>query len=127
MIAQSIIATILPLLSACAFASCAVDDHPRGPIEGGVVVETDEADYELVARPDSLRLYVRGHGTRIDLLLLDARIALVTGKSKQVMVLRPTLDRLEARGSFPIGPGTKAVATVSGPSQPATKVRFTLR
>lgn len=127
MILQAVFASILLLLSTGTFASCVTDDHPRGPIEGGVVVETEDADYELVARPDTLRLYVRGHGTRIDLLGVDAKIALVTGKSKQVVALHPVLDRLEATGSFQIGPRTKAVAVVTRPSKPATTVRFTLK
>lgn len=127
MTAQAILASILLLLSMGTHASCATDDHPRGPIEGGVAVETEEADYELVARPDSLRLYVRGHGARIDLLDLAAKIALVNGRSTQVVILRPAFDRLEARGSFRIGPGTKAVVVVTRPSQPAATVRFTLR
>ena len=127
MILQATFASVLLLLSAGTFASCVTDDHPKGPIEGGVVIETEDADYELVARPDTLRLYIRGHGTRIDLLELDARIALVTGKSKQVVALHPVFDRLEATGSFQVGARTKAVAVVTRPSKPATTVRFTLK
>lgn len=123
---QAVLASILLLLGTGTFASCVTADHPRGPVEGGVVVETEDADYELVAKPDALRLYVRGHGTRIDLLGVDAKVALVTGKSKQVVALHPAFDRLEATGSFRVGPRTRAVAVVTRPSKPATTVRFTL-
>ena len=124
---QAVLAATLMGFSPAAFAICAMDDHRKEAIEGGVVVEVEDADYELVARPDTLQLFVRGHRNQIDLLGLHARVALIRGKSKQVVVLRPVFDRLEATGSFQVGPGTKAVAVVTRPAKPSTTVRFTLK
>ena len=70
--------------------------HEHKPLHGGVVVEVKDMDYELVAKATVIQLYLRDHG------------------------------KLEATGSFKVGPGTKAVAVVTVAGKPAT-ARFTLK
>lgn len=61
---------LLPLCaaSALAFSSAvsATDKHCHNdghtPLHGGVVVEAADTDFELVAKPDLITIYVRDHG-----------------------------------------------------------------
>lgn len=100
--------------------------HEHKPMHGGVVVEVKDMDYELVARPAAIQLYLRDHGKPADVSKASARITLLTGIDKQEVGLKPAGDRLEATGSFKVGPGTKAVAVVTLHGRPAT-ARFTLK
>ena len=100
--------------------------HEHKPLHGGVVVEVKDVDYELVARPTQIQLHLRDHGKASDVSKATARLTLLTGTEKQEVELKPVAGRLEATGSFKLGPGTKAVAvvTVAGKSSTA---RFTLK
>ena len=100
--------------------------HTRKPLHGGVVVEGKDMDYELVARPATIQLYLRDHGKAVDLAKASAKLTLLTGTEKQEVELKPVGDKLEATGSFKVGPGTKAVAVVTVAGKPAT-ARFSLK
>ena len=54
-----------------------------------------------------------------------AKVTLLTGAEKQEVELKPAGGKLEATGSFKVGPGTKAVAVVTVAGKPST-ARFTL-
>ena len=119
------------LALACAGAARAAGDahahaHDHQPLHGGVVVEVKDMDYELVAQPGSLQLYLRDHGKPVDLAKASARLTLLTGSDKQDVELKPAGDKLAASGSFKLGPGTKAVAVVTVNGKPST-ARFTLK
>ncbi|MBP6903341.1 MAG: hypothetical protein KBC73_24850 [Burkholderiaceae bacterium] len=101
--------------------------HEHKPLHGGVVVEVKDMDYELVARPTTIQLYLRDHGKPAEIAKASARLTLLTGSEKQEVELRPAGDRLEASGSFKLGPTTKAVAVVSMAGRPAASVRFVLK
>ncbi len=102
--------------------------HDHSPKHGGVVTETKEMDMELVAKPTVLQLYLRGHGQgqKIDVSKATAKLTLLTGTEKQEAMLQPAGDRLEASGSFKVGPGTKAVAVVTVGGKAAT-ARFAVK
>ena len=100
--------------------------HSHKPLHGGVVVEGKDIDFELVAKPATIQLYLRDHGKAVDLAKASAKVTLLTGTEKQEVELKPAGDKLEATGSFKVGPGTKAVAVVSVAGKPAT-ARFTLK
>ncbi len=100
--------------------------HQHKPMHGGVVVEVKDMDYELVARPTTIQLFLRDHGKAADVSKASAKVTLLTGTEKQEVELKPAGDRLEATGSFKVGPGTKAVAVVTIAGKPAT-ARFTLK
>ncbi|WPB58010.1 hypothetical protein [Xylophilus sp. GOD-11R] len=102
-------------------------EHHHHPRHGGVVVEGKEADFELVARPDALQLYLADHGKSIDLTEAAAKITLLSGSDKQEVVLRPAGDKLEAQGAFKVGAGTKAVAVVTQGARTLGTARFTLK
>jgi hypothetical protein len=121
---QALFASITLALAGSAFA--AGDKHDHKPLHGGVVVEVKDMDYELVAKPTVIQLHLRDHGKAADLSKATAKLTLLTGTEKQEVELKPAGDKLEATGSFKVGPGTKAVAVVTVAGKPST-ARFTLK
>ena len=101
--------------------------HEHKPMHGGVVVEVKDMDYELVAKPTAIQLHLRDHGKLADVSKASAKLTLLTGAEKQEVELKPVGNRLEATGSFKLGPGTKAVAVVTIAGKPAGTVRFALK
>jgi hypothetical protein len=87
--------------------------HSHAPQHGGMVVEVKDMDLELVAKPDMLQLYLRDHGKPADVSKASAKITLLNGTEKQEATLAPAGDRLEAKGSFRVAAGTKALAQVT--------------
>lgn len=101
------------------------DDHK--PKHGGIVAPTRLMDYELVAKPSVLHLYLSDHGKPADVSRASAKLTLLSGAEKQEVELKPAGARLEALGSFKVGNGTKVVAVVSIAGKPAGTVRFVLK
>lgn len=101
------------------------DDHT--PQHGGIVVPGKAADFELVAKPDVLQLYLRDHGKPMDVVSASAKITLLTGADKQEVDLKPAGDKLEAKGNFKVAAGTKAVAVVTKSGKTLGTARFTLK
>jgi hypothetical protein len=116
-------AAIALALTGTAYAGGA---HEHSPKHGGVVAEVKDVDYELVAKGNIVQLYVRDHGKSVDVSKASAKVTLLTGTEKQEVELKPAGDKLEATGSFKVGPGTKAVAVVTVNGKPAT-ARFSLK
>ncbi|MGV8826615.1 hypothetical protein [Methylibium petroleiphilum] len=100
------------------------DDHK--PMHGGVVTPTKLMDFELVAKPTAIQLHLRDHGKSMDASQAKGKLTLLSGTDKQEVELKPAGDKLEATGSFKVGPGTKAVAVVTVGGKTAT-ARFTLK
>jgi hypothetical protein len=107
-------------------AADAADKHDHQPKHGGVVTEVKDMDYELVAKPTVVQLYLRDHGKQPDLSKASAKLTLLTGADKQEVELKPAGDKLEATGTFKLGAGTKAVAVVMIGGKAST-ARFTLK
>ena len=123
---HSLIAVVTLALAGNAYAAGEKPAHDHKPLHGGVVVEGKDMDYELVAKPATIQLYLRDHGKAVDLAKASAKLTLLTGTEKQDVELKPAGDKLEATGSFKVGPGTKAVAVVTVAGKPAT-ARFSLK
>lgn len=125
---QTLVASIILALAGSAFAAGdhhhAADDHK--PMHGGVVTPTKLMDFELVAKPTAIQLHLRDHGKPMDASQAKGKLTLLSGTDKQEVELKPAGDRLEATGSFKVGPGTKAVAVVTVGGKTAT-ARFTLK
>ena len=123
-------AFLAALALALAGSTLAAGDHKHGhehkPMHGGVVVEVKDMDYELVAKPATIQLHLRDHGKPADVTKASAKLTLLNGTEKQEVELKPAGDKLEATGSFKVGPGTKAVAVVTIGGKPAGTVRFAL-
>ncbi|MEI7444838.1 MAG: hypothetical protein WCK28_08115 [Burkholderiales bacterium] len=106
----------------------AAGGHDLTPKHGGVVVESNDLDVELVARPDRLTLHVRDHGKPVDLKGASGKMTLLAGTEKLEAALAPgDGNTLQAAGAFKVGPGTKAVATLTLPGRKPLVARFVLR
>jgi hypothetical protein len=101
--------------------------HQHVAQHGGVFVEGKEADYELVAKPEVIQLYVNDHGKPMDVSKAAAKLTLLNGTQKQEVALKPADGRLEATGKFQVGAGTKAVAVVTQAGKTLGTARFTLK
>jgi hypothetical protein len=123
-----------PLATLLATAALAISGHALAaetdhhePLHGGIVVEGKQADFELVAKPDVIHLYVRDHGKPMSVAKAAAKLTLLSGSEKQEVVLVPAGDKLEAKGTFKVVAGTKAVAVVTNEGKSLGTARFTLK
>lgn len=126
---QALLASITLALAGSAFAAGDKHNHAHEhkPLHGGVVVEVKDIDYELVAKPTMIQLHLRDHGKPADVSKASAKLTLLTGAEKQEVELKPAGDKLEASGTFKVGPGTKVVALVTIAGKSAGTVRFALK
>jgi hypothetical protein len=123
---RNFFATALLGLATIAFAA-GEHKHETKPLHGGVVVEASDMDFELVAKADMVTLYVRDHGKSANTQGAAAKLTLLSGTEKSEVALAPAGDnKLEAKGSFKVGTGTKAVATVTLQGKKPVNVRFSL-
>lgn len=100
------------------------DDHR--PRHGGVFTAGHAADFELVAKPDLIRLYVYDHGKPMDISQASAKLTMLTGKDTQEVMLTPSQGALSATGTFKVGSGTKAMAVVTKGGKTLGTARFRL-
>lgn len=102
------------------------DEHK--PKYGGMVKEVNEIQFELVAKPDTLTVYMEDHGKKVDTKGATGKVTLRQGAERSEVALTPAGDnKLEAKGSFKVGSGTKAVATVTLAGKKPINVRFAIK
>ena len=102
--------------------------HQHKPLHGGVVVESKDMDFELVAKSDVITLHLRDHGKPANTQGMSAKLTLLNGTEKSEVMLAPAgSSTLEAKGSFKVAPGTKAVAFVTMPGKKVANVRFAIK
>jgi hypothetical protein len=122
-----LLASLLVVLAGSALAA-GNHHHDHKPLHGGVVAEASDLDFELVAKADQLALYVRDHGKPAALAGAAARLTLLNGTEKSEASLSPVgTERLEAKGAFKVGAGTKVVALVQLAGKKPVNVRFALK
>lgn len=126
----------LPLMAALTIFAAgfahAADGHDHAndhkPAHGGILAMTGgHMDMELVAKTDVIQLYVRNEGKPVDVSKASAKVTLLSGTEKQEVELAPAADRLESKGGYKVGSGTKAVVVVNLPGKPAATARFVLK
>ncbi|HRH85768.1 MAG TPA: hypothetical protein PLO41_02875 [Rubrivivax sp.] len=117
--------TALLFAAAAASSAFAAEDHK--PKHGGVVVETKVGDMELVAKPDLIVIHVSDHGKPMKLASATGKVTVFNGNDKMEAPLALAGDKLEAKGSFKVGAGTKVLADVALNGKPAVAARFTLK
>jgi hypothetical protein len=123
---KELVVTSALVFSAIPSAFAADDKHAHKPLHGGIVTEVKDMDFELVAKADAVQLYMRDHGKPVDINKATAKVTLLTGTDKQDVELKPVGDKLEAKGSYKVVAGTKAVAVVSWGGKTAT-ARFVIK
>lgn len=101
------------------------------PIEvrhGGVVVQRGDMEYELVAKPDSLNLYVYDDDKPASTKGATATVTLMSGNDKKTVQLEPAGgNKLKAKGGFAATAGAKALAKIELAGKKAEEVQFTLK
>jgi hypothetical protein len=120
------IKTIL-LAAAIALAgpAFAKDDHAAK--HGGIFVETKALDFEIVAKPDVIHVYVADHGKPVKLDGAKGKVTLLNGSEKTEVDLVPAGDKLEAKGAFKVAKGTKGIASVTLAGKSAATARFEVK
>ena len=122
-----LLAAVILSMSGLAFSAGGHDHgHEHKPLHGGVVREVKDMDYELVAKPDSIQLYLRDHGKPVDITKGSAKLTVLSGNQKQEINLMPDGERFLAKGTFAIAPSAKAVAQVSM-GGPTVTARFVIK
>lgn len=101
------------------------DDHTAK--HGGIFVETKALDFEIVAKPDVIQVYVADHGKPVKLDGAKGKVTLLNGSEKTEVDLAPAGDKLEAKGAFKVAKGTKGIATVTLAGKSAATARFEVK
>ena len=120
---KTILVAAAVALAAPAFAQ--KDDHSAK--HGGIFVETKALDFEIVAKPDLIQVYVGDHGKPVKLDGAKGKVTLLNGSEKTEVDLAPAGDKLEAKGSFKVAKGTKGIASVTLAGKSAATVRFEVK
>ena len=120
-------ASVALLMAFAASATLAGSGHDLKPKFGGVVVETKVGDMEIVAKPDSIQIYITDHGKAMKLDGAKAKVTLLNGTEKSEADLTVAGDKLEAKGAFKVAKGTKGIALVTLAGKPATSARFEVK
>lgn len=95
---------------------------------GGVMSVVKDVAYELVAKPDTVTIYIEDHGKSVDTKAATAKLTMLNGSQKSEASLTPAGDnKLEAKGKFDVKESTKVISIVTLPGKPAATVRFDLK
>jgi uncharacterized cupredoxin-like copper-binding protein len=120
--------SILALTSMLGLPALALAHGDVEPKHGGVVAIVKDIDYELVAKPDTVTIYVEDHGKAVDTKSATAKVTMLTGSNKTEANLVPVGEnKLEAKGKFDAKDGTKVIAIVTFAGKPASTVRFEIK
>jgi len=115
-------------LAATLIASLAFAGAGHDPQHGGVAREVKGMSYELVAKPDSLTLYVSDHGKPVSTEGARAEAVIYAGNDKTTVKLEPAGDnRMMAKGNFRTGVGVRVVLTATLPGKTPAKATFNLK
>jgi hypothetical protein len=124
---NSRIALMLAAVTLAASAAAHADGEHK-PKYGGVVAVVKDVQYELVAKPDSIALFIEDHGKKIGTKGATAKLTLLAGNERTDVALVPVGENgLEAKGVFKVPAGTKAVATITFAGKPAINARFEIK
>ena len=116
------LAAVALVASATAYA-----DGEHKPKYGGVVTVVKDVQYELVAKADSVALFIEDHGKKVDTKGATGKLTLLTEGGRTEVPLVPMGENgLGAKGAFKVPAGTKAVATITLAGKSAINARFEL-
>ena len=115
------------LASALLSPALAQKSDPHTPKHGGIVMETKAGDLELVAKPDSIFVFVSDHGKEMKLTSGSGKVTVFNGNDKVEAPIALAGDRLEAKGSFKVTSGTRVLVEANINGKPPVSTRFTLK
>lgn len=115
----------------CAAPALAADKHGHAdlkPMHGGVVAEAGSFDVELVAKPESLTLYLADDSKPVATAGAKATATVYAGSEKTAVNFEPAGDnKLVATGRFKTGLGVRVAVVVTLPGKPEGKANFKLK
>ena len=118
---------LLALLMAVCSISAHAGKEGHEPRFGGVVVGSKVGDLEIVAKPESIHIYVSDHGKAVKLDGAKAKVTLLNGAEKSEADLVLVGDKLEAKGAYKVGKGTKGIVIVTLAGKPPVTARFNIK
>jgi hypothetical protein len=102
--------------------------HGHAPKYGGVVRELQNVAYELVAKPDSLTLYVTDHGKLVSTQGATAEAVIYAGNEKTTVKLASAGEnRMIAKGNYRVGVGVRVGLTITLTGKVPAKTTFNLK
>lgn len=123
-IRQTLIVTAIALGA----STIALGDGDHKPMYGGIVAVVKDVQYELVAKSDSVAVFILDHGKKVATKGATGKLTLLTGNDKSDIALVPVDENgLEAKGTFKLPPGTKVVSTITLEGKSAVSARFEVR
>ena len=113
------------MLTPVAFAAGA---HDHAPKFGGIVTEGKAFDAELVAKADLITVHLSDHGKPLATKDAKGKITLLNGPDKSEAELLPAGEsRMESKGKFIVGQGTKSVVVITLDGKKPSTFRFALK
>lgn len=99
----------ISLLAATAFAAPVMAAEEHAAKHGGIVVNTKAGDLELVAKPDSIVVYVGDHDKGMKITSASGKVTVFNGNEKVEAPLTLSGDKLEAKGSFKVAQAPRSL------------------
>jgi len=118
---------LLALLMAVCSISANAGKGDHKPRFGGVVVQSKVGDLEIVAKPESIHIHISDHGKAVKLDGAKAKVTLLNGAEKSEADLVLVGDKLEAKGAYKVGKGTKGIAIVTLAGKSPVTARFSIK
>lgn len=119
---------LIPALLAATLLGPAFAHGDLKPMHGGVIAEGKHVTVELVAKADSLDVYLTDHDKDIDAKGASGEVILLSGSDKSDAKLVPAAgNQLSAKGNFKVGAGSKAIVKVSVPGKGDDQVRLSIK
>ena len=121
------IASVALLVAFAATTALAGSGHDLKPQFGGVVVDTKAGDMEIVAKPESIQIYVTDHGKAVKLDGATAKVTLLNGAEKSEAELTAVGNKLEVKGIYKVAKGTKGIAVLTLAGKAPVTARFEVK
>lgn len=120
--------TCIALGSASVAAAADKHGHDHNPRPGVLFAEAAGLDFELVAKADSLTLYVIDDGKPVATADARGTATIHAGSEKTTVSLEPAGEnKLVAKGNFKMGVGVRVAVAVMLPGKPEAKLNFRLK
>lgn len=102
--------------------------HEAPPPNGGQYVEVGAVGLELVAKADSLTIYLNENDKPTPSAGAKATATITSGSSKSTANFEPVGEnRMVAKGDFKVGVGVRVAVTAALPGKGETKANFRLK
>ena len=124
---RTILAALVLGVSAITTSALAHDKPVKGP-NGGQMIHIEDAHYELVAKDNTLTLFVSDNDNKPRASLDGAKATatvLADGKTATVEMKPATTDTLKGTGSFVAKAGLRVVVSIQEATRKPAQVRFT--